>query len=158
MAHTCNMVVQPCFAYHLLQGLRSCLPLCICILPTLWKGTLNITRWWKLWKLKVWNFFGMLKLDEFYACTFQACLVWVQVTCCVDGRICYRECPCKNKLWTTLWLWHWFGINTCLVDIGGSTKGNNIFVYDFVASIKLNVGDLYNMYTTLVKRYDDPHF
>jgi len=47
---------------------------------------------------------------------------------------------------------------TRLVDIGGSVRRNNIFVCDFVASIKLNVGDLYDMYTTLVKRYDDPHF
>jgi hypothetical protein len=32
------------------------------------------------------------------------------------------------------------------------------FVYDFVASIKLNVKDLYNMYVHFIERYDDPQF
>jgi hypothetical protein len=37
-------------------------------------------------------------------------------------------------------------------------QGKVTYGYDFVVAIKLNVGDLYNMYANPLKRYDDLKF
>ncbi len=37
-------------------------------------------------------------------------------------------------------------------------QGKVTYVYDFMVVIKLNVGDLYNMYANHIKRYDDLKF
>jgi hypothetical protein len=67
-------------------------------------------------------------------------------------------------------MWHCFKFDMCFTHVGASDKfvkdvkgreifyviTREIFLYDFVITIKLIVSDLYNMYVDLQKKYDDP--